>query len=316
MAKHVIILIPVYNDFASLQILVPALEAAVRNTTETGFSLLIVNDGSTNATSLPVTSVFDIELVNLRRNIGHQKAIAVGLSHIHENKKFDKVVIMDADGEDRPEDVLRLLKASDENEERIVFAKRKSRQNGLSFSIFYFLYKVLFRFLTGKKISYGNFMVIPKNQLNRLVYYSEIWNHLSAGVIKSGIPFIAVAADKGGRYADLSKMNFISLVLHGLGAISVFLELVASRLLILSFFLILFSSAIILVVLIIKSFTDLAIPGWASSILSSMIGILLQGFLLSLFTIFLFLSSQSQRKLIPAYHYKEYTSSIETILHA
>jgi polyisoprenyl-phosphate glycosyltransferase len=104
-------------------------------------------------------------------------------------------------------------------------------------------------------------------------------------------------------------------VLHGLGAISVFLEKVAARLLILSFILIVVSIIGIVIVLGIKWFTNLAIPGWASTILSAMLIVLLQGFLLSLFTIFLFLSSQSQRKFIPAHHYKDYTGSIETFAH-
>jgi hypothetical protein len=44
-----------------------------------------------------------------------------------------------------------------------------------------------------------------------------------------------------------------------------------------------------------------------------MLIVLLQSFLLSLFTIFLYLSSQSQRKFIPANHYEDYTASVETI---
>ena len=159
-------------------------------------------------------------------------------------------------------------------------------------------------------------MVMPKNKLDKLVHYREILSHLSAGIIKSKLPFITIPANRGKRYAGASKMNFTSLILHGLGAIAVFLEQVASRLLILSFTLILVAIIVIIAIIGIRYFTNLAIPGWASTILSSMLIVLLQGFLLSLFTIFLFLSSQSQRKFIPAFHYKEYTASTETIPHA
>ena len=315
MKESVIIVIPVYNDFNSLKILIRNLETALAADTGKKYSILVINDGSTQPTDIPPSRSFDISVFHLHRNMGHQKAITIGLSYIHDKVGCDYAVIMDGDGEDRPEDVPALLKISENNSGAIVLASRKERQESWRFKFFYSIYKMVFRWLTGYKISFGNFMVIPAQKLNKLVHYSEIWNHLPAGIIKSGLPLIAVPVDRGGRYAESSKMSFSSLVLHGLGAISVFLEKVAGRLLILSFMLIVVSIAVIVVVLGIRSFTDLAIPGWASTILSAMLIVLLQGFLLSLFTVFLFLSSQSQRKFIPAHHYKDYTGSIETIPH-
>ena len=102
-------------------------------------------------------------------------------------------------------------------------------------------------------------------------------------------------------------------MIHGLGAIAVFIETIATRLLIFSLILIGVSLLAILVLVGVKAFTDLAIPGWTSTVISAMLVILLQSFLLSLFTIFLYLSSQSQRKFIPAHHYKDYTGPVETI---
>ena len=97
--------------------------------------------------------------------------------------------------------------------------------------------------------------------------------------------------------------------------IGVFIEVIASRLLLFSFFLIAISIIAIAVILFIKIFTDKAVPGWATSALSSMLIVLLQSFLLSLFTIFLFLSAQGQRKFIPALHYQDYVRSVETFAH-
>ena len=108
-------------------------------------------------------------------------------------------------------------------------------------------------------------------------------------------------------------MSFTSLLIHGLGAIAVFIEIIASRLLIFSLLLIGISLIVILGLLGIKTFTDRAIPGWTSTVISAMLIILLQSFLLSLFTIFLYLSSQSQRKFIPAKHYKDYAGAVETV---
>ena len=108
-------------------------------------------------------------------------------------------------------------------------------------------------------------------------------------------------------------MNFTRLLMHGLGAIAVFTEVIASRLLVFSFLLIGFSLFVILLLLGIKTFSDLALPGWTSIVISSMLVVLLQSFLLSLFTLFLYFSSESQRKFIPAQHYRDFTGQLETV---
>ena len=313
MAEQIIILIPVFNDEESLNKLLAELAMSYKEFTETRFSILVVDDGSSANLKINVSSQFSLKILHLLRNIGHQKAIAIGMAYIKENLSCDKVLVMDADGEDRPEDAVALLKESVKKPGEIIFAKRKSRQEGTGFRLFYRLYKFSFRILTGKKIAFGNFLVMPKPLLDKVVHYSEIWNHIAGGILKAGLPYSSITTHRGKRYGGQSKMNFHSLLIHGLGAISVFIEVIASRLLIFSLVLIGFSLLVILSVIGIKTFSDLAIPGWTSTVVSAMLIILLQSFLLSLFTIFLYLSSQSQRKFIPALHFKDYIGPVVTI---
>ncbi|MEI2739522.1 MAG: glycosyltransferase family 2 protein [Chitinophagaceae bacterium] len=313
MAEQVVILTPVYNDGESLNILLTELSVSLKGFSDTKFSVLVVDDGSSEKLKINVPPAFSLQILHLQRNIGHQKAIAIGLAYIKENLSCDKVLVMDSDGEDRPDEATALLHNSASNVGKIIFAQRKSRQEGKGFRFFYRLYKFAFRILTGKKIAFGNFLLMPKPLLDKAVYYSEIWNHVAGGIIKTGLPYSSIHTNRGKRYAGQSKMNFHSLLIHGLGAIAVFIEVIASRLLIFSLTLIGVSLLAILVLVGIRSFTDLAIPGWTSTVVSAMLIILLQSFLLSLFTIFLYLSSQSQRKFIPARHYKDYTGAVETI---
>lgn len=313
MAEQIIILTPVYNDEESLNTLLNELAVSLTELTAFKFSVLVVDDGSTDKLEIKVPAPFTLQILHLQRNIGHQKAIAVGLAYIKENLPCNKVLVMDSDGEDKPEDAAGLLRHSTSNPNKIIFAQRKSRQEGKGFRFFYRIYKFAFGVLTGKRIAFGNFLLMPKSLLDKAVYYSEIWNHIAGGIIKTGLPYTSIATNRGKRYAGQSKMNFNSLLIHGLGAIAVFIEVIASRLLIFSLTLITISLVAILAVVGIKSFTDLAIPGWTSTVVSAMLIILLQSFLLSLFTIFLYLSSQSQRKFIPAKHYKDYTGPVETI---
>jgi len=308
MNEITVILIPVYNDWPSLSRLIVDLEQLAA-TTEGKLQLLIVNDGSFESYKLD-TSLPNTKIIHLTARLGHQKSIAVGLSYIHHSIACKNVLIMDADGEDRPADAIQLLKHAKDNPDKLIIGKRNKRRDGNIFKIYYAIYKLLFRLLTGKEISFGHFMVIPKMAADRLVFMSDIWNNLAATILKAELPFHKVDTNKGARYDGNSKMNFHSLVLHGLSAISVFIENISVRLLNFSFIIIGFSSVVILIVLAIKWFTVLAIPGWASVILSTIIIVLLQGFLLSLFTIFLFLSSQSNRKFIPARHYTDYMGKI------
>ncbi|MBI5858468.1 MAG: glycosyltransferase family 2 protein [Sphingobacteriales bacterium] len=313
MAEKIIILLPFLNDEESLNRLLTEMGDTLKEFQEAAFSVLIVDDGSSDDFKIAAPTFFSVQVLHLQRNIGHQKAIAVGLAYIKENIPCGKVLVMDADGEDRPPDAASLLKESTGNPDKIIFAQRKSRQQTTHFKFFYRLYKFVFRLLTGKKIAFGNFMVLPRRSLEKIVYYSEIWNHLAGGILKAGLPYSAILTHRGKRYAGKSRMSFHSLLMHGLGAIAVFTEVIASRLLVFSLVLIGISLLAILALIGTKSFTDLAIPGWTSTVISAMLIILLQSFLLSLFTIFLYLSSQSQRKFIPAQHYKDYTGLAETI---
>jgi polyisoprenyl-phosphate glycosyltransferase len=313
MPDSIIILIPVFNDNESLNTLLAELGNSLLEETGSKFSILVIDDGSGETISIKNNERIPLRVLHLQRNIGHQKAIAIGLAYIKENLPCDKVLVMDADGEDRPADAVVLLKASATNPGSVIFAHRKSRQEGTGFRLFYRLYKLAFRMLTGKKIAFGNFMVMPGSLLNKVVYYSEIWSHVAGGILKTGLPYAAIETHRGKRYSGQSKMNFNSLLIHGLGAIAVFIEVIASRLLVFSLSLIGISLIAILALVGIRTFTHLAIPGWTSTVVSAMLIVLLQSFLLSLFTIFLYLSSQSQRKFIPAHHYKDYTGPIETI---
>lgn len=310
MITSVTILIPVYNDWEAIPELLNGLADKLP---DAGFSyrILLVDDGSFDKPVMPEAHQFAISILHLHRNIGHQKALAIGLAYIRDNFPCDKVLVMDSDGEDRPEDAALLLNTSAAEPDKIICARRASRSEDSRFRIFYWFYKATFRMLTGKRISFGNFLVIPAGLLQKLVYYTEIWSHLAGGIIKTGLPYQQTDTSRGKRYNGSSKMNFHALLLHGLGAIAVFIELIATRLLVFSLALIGFSLLVIGILLGIKLFSTMAIPGWTSTVISAMLIILLQSFLLSLFTVFLYLSAQTQRKFIPAKHYTDYTGSIE-----
>ena len=308
------ILLPVYNDEASLQLVLADMENELKPLIR-DLGVFVVNDGSTTWELEKMHFSFPVKIIHLVRNLGHQKAITIGLAYLKENCPGTTVVVMDSDGEDKVTDIKKLIALNKNSSGEIVFASRGRRTNGKRFKLFYYLYKMSFYLLTGKRISFGNFALIPYPALSKLVYYTEIWNNFPGGVMKSGLTYSSLQIERGSRYAGRSKMNFTSLLLHGLGALAVFLEIIITRIAIISFLLMLFAVIAIIAIVAIRLTTSLAVPGWASTFSSSMLIVLLISFIISLIAIFIYLSTQSQHKIIPALHYKDYILPTESINH-
>jgi hypothetical protein len=309
--KKIYCLTPVFNDWESLHVLISQIEKIQVDNSKITFSLIVVNDGSTEENKIVLKNNFtDINILNLKVNIGHQRAIAVGLQYIYNEKDdYDYVVVMDCDGEDKPEDVLLLIeKAIIEDSKKIIFAQRKKRQESILFKTGYLFYKYLFYFLTGQKINFGNFSVIPKKILVKVVHQNNIWNHYSGGIIQSKIPFEKVLLDRGKRYHGVSKMNFNNLIIHGLSSIAVYFDFLSLRILRYSLYGIGLCFISVMYIFYQKMFTNNAIPGWASSLILIISGIILQLFSVTLIVLLLQLSS---RKNINAPNPKIYLDFIE-----
>ncbi len=142
---------------------------------------------------------------------------------------------MDADGEDRPEDLPRLVAAFEEHHrKKIVFAERRRRTESLLFRSFYWLYRQMHLVLTGLRVRVGNFSILPASAVESLMAVPETWNHVAAAVFKSRLSYDTIPTTRGFRIAGRSSMNFVALVVHGLSALSVFGEIVGVRLLVAS----------------------------------------------------------------------------------
>ncbi len=313
MQNDIIILMPLYNDWECFYLLLDKIQMTLPSDISQHVSFVLVNDCSTESLDHnKIRSSHDITIINLVRNLGHQRAIAIGLSYIASTCKCDKVIVMDADGEDRPEDLLLLLSDSNSNKD-IIFAKRTKRNEGLIFSIFYKSYKLLFRMLTGRTINFGNFSLIPYNLLRKLVFVSEIWNHFPGGVIRSRLPFKSLPLERGIRLSGTSKMNYISLLIHGISSISVFIEMVAVRLIAITAPLIILSVLGIIVIITLSFSSHFTIPGWATFLMLIFLMFLFQVFFIGLFLIFTVLSQRMHKQVLPALEFNAFISDVVTI---
>jgi hypothetical protein len=281
-ALRVVVLMPLRDDWASAAELIRLLDRTICSY-PCILDVLLVDDGSVQCCSSAdfqsqYAVVQTIRILRLRRNLGHQRAIAVGLVHVEQTISCDAVLVMDADGEDTPDGALQLVRAFSESHHgtQAIFAERSRRTETFVFRLFYRLYKVLHLILTGISVRVGNFSVLPSAYLGTIVVMSELWNHYAAAVFRSGLPFTTVPIPRGYRIAGTSRMNFVSLTVHGVSAMSAFGDVVGVRLLIASMAGSIMAALGILVVAAIRLFTDKAIPGWASFSIGTLAIVLMQ----------------------------------------
>ncbi len=315
-----IILIPLFNDwdtFAKLAVQLDAVLAASHHEAD----ILIVDDASVvdpdpRAAFGPYGAIRRLEVLRLRRNLGHQRAIAIGLTYIQAQMAtaYEAVVVMDGDGEDAPEDVPRLLAQLEaEGGRRIVFAERTRRSESLTFRFFYFLYRHLHYLLTSVRVRVGNFSAIPRRRLESLVAVSELWNHYAAAAFHSRQPYCTIPTQRARRLGGRSSMNFVALVAHGLSAISVYREVIGVRLLVLAISLALLAGLGVAVTVFLRLATTLAIPGWATSATGLLLIVLLQAMMLSFVFCFVILGDRNGTTFLPLRDYLYFTAGTHTL---
>ncbi len=222
--KKIIILIPVYNDWESLNKLLSEINENIKFFSEINFECLIVNDASTiQPPELKKPSNFlSIELLNMKENRGHARCNAFGIRYVFQNKEFDNLILMDGDGEDRPEEIKNLIKKIKEDPSLSVVAKRVKRSEGPFFQSLYQLHKLITFIFTGKNINFGNYSILTRNDVEKLYSKASLWSSFS-GSVKKNIKFLnEINSIRGLRYFGPSKMSLFKLIIHSLSIIAVF----------------------------------------------------------------------------------------------
>jgi len=313
------ILIPVYNDWASVQQLLPLIDGELETAGAVG-DVLLANDGSDQlppeSWAFPGRSVRTIRLLRLRRNLGHQRAICVGLCHLRSVAECTRVLIMDGDGEDAPGDIPRLLTAIEMSENvRIVFAERIKRSEGWLFALFYALYRFLHRALVGHRVRVGNFSVMNRECLESLCTSSELWNHFAASAFATRQSMALVKTHRARRLSGKSKMSFAGLVMHGLSALSVFSDRIGTRLLIATSFATVVALGGMIAVIMIRLGTNYAIPGWATTVLGILLLLTVQIATFMFTFCFLILFARGSNPFVPVRDYQHFVANIEEVWH-
>ena len=242
MATYTFIL-PTYNDWKSISILLNQIEKYLKKIKNT-YKVLIINDNSSEINNFKFNRnkfFKEIEILNLRENIGSQKAIATGLKYVSKNKKDinEKFIIMDSDGEDDPKKILNIIDLIKKNEKtEIITMNRSIRKESLFFSILYEIHLIITFLITFNYIRFGNFSFLNKKIINKVTKKNDLWLAYSATIKKYFFNRHSILASRRKRISGKSKMSYLGLINHSINIQSVFKKNILIYYLIYSFILI------------------------------------------------------------------------------
>ena len=223
--KHIIV-VPVYNDWKSLNKLLLKLDKYLGRGKGIKNEILVINDNSSKKVNIKkrkFKSIKKIKTIFLKKNLGSQKAIAVGLSYLKTIKENFFVTVMDSDGEDDPLQVRKMLNVAIKNPNHVITSNRKQREEPLIIIALYKLHLLLTFLFTWKWISFGNFSTFNKKNLNKILSNNSSWYAHSSAILKN-CSIIRLYSKRQKRYFDKSNLGMLSLIEHSLRVNAVFYE--------------------------------------------------------------------------------------------
>ena len=222
--KKFIILIPIFNDWKSFEKLLSEVNDNIKNIKEVQFDCVVVNDCSTikNPKIKIPLKINSIRIIHMKKNKGHARCNAFAIKYLSKNVDFDYLILMDGDGEDRPEELRLLINKVFSEPGKSVVAKRIKRSEGFLFQMLYRIHKYLTLLTTGKLINFGNYSCLSRADLKMISNKASLWSSYS-GTFKQNIKnYNEIDSTRGTRYFGPSQMSLFKLLIHSFSIIAVF----------------------------------------------------------------------------------------------
>ena len=216
------ILLPLYNDWRSCNILIKKINEQLRKKKRFG-NILILDDASTqkiNVTRSGLKNIRKIKVLKLKKNLGSQKIISIGLDYI-KNEKNKIIVIMDSDGEDDVNQINNLIDTANKNKNYIAVASRVKRKEHLIFRTLYKIHLIVTFLLTFNWISFGNYSSFHSSNIKKILKNNSSWLAYSSCVAKN-CKIIKISTNRQKRFFGKSKLSFLGLFNHSFRVLSVF----------------------------------------------------------------------------------------------
>jgi len=222
--NNIFIIVPTFNDSRSLNKLLFILDKKVSKRNAI-FRVVIVNDCSSEKIILERKKFYNIKnikILNLKKNVGSQKAIYIGLKYIKKYKYKSVISILDSDGEDNPYKLKKLIQLAAKENKVIFVANRSKRLENIFLRILNKIRLLITFILTGKNINFGNFSAFSSENLKNVFSNTNLWLAYSGGILKNCKKVKLINIEKKKRYYGTSKVNLKFLIDHSIKIICVF----------------------------------------------------------------------------------------------
>ncbi len=222
--KKISILIPAYNEQEVLEHLYQRLGKLANDNRSYDFEFLFVNDGSRDKTLELIQSYAKIDnrvsYINLSRNFGKEIAMIAGFDYV----TGDAMVIIDADLQDPPELIPRMIKYWEDGYDD-VYAKRNSREGETWFkkSSSRWFYKILQKTTNIPiQIDTGDFRLLDRRCIEALKQIRETQRYTKGMFSWIGFNKKEITYDRDPRIAGSSKWNYLKLFNFAIDGITSF----------------------------------------------------------------------------------------------
>lgn len=213
MKKLVSILVPCYNEEASLPQMYEEIRSLMESTTDYDWELFLINDGSCDNTIDIIKELYEkdsrISYIDLSRNFGKEKAMLAGFDYVN----GDCMVIMDADLQDPPSLIPEMLNYWNEGYDD-VYAKRNSRgkESWLRKKLSILFYTILDHSARYEILrNVGDFRLLDRKCINALKQLRESERYTKGLFCWIGYKKKEILFDRGNRVAGQSKWNYHAL---------------------------------------------------------------------------------------------------------
>jgi polyisoprenyl-phosphate glycosyltransferase len=262
------VVVPVFNEVAVLEVLCRRLRTALTQCNTT-FEIVFVNDGSRDGSAELLDrlalSCAEVRVIHLSRNFGHQAAILAGLEHA----RGDAVVLMDSDLQDPPEAIGKLLEQWQSGYD-VAYAIHTDRKEAMwKRMLFGAFHRVLSSIAnTPIPVDAGNFGLIDARVAKSLTEFGERDRYLPGLRSWVGFKQIGVPVERGSRYDNRPRVSIGGLFRLAKTAIFSFSSLPLAMFGWIGWISFTMFLAVSGYSVYCKFFTDLAVPGWTSELVT------------------------------------------------
>ncbi len=213
-APQLSIVIPAYNEAESLPILLEQIQAATKTHAYHPAEVIFINDGSTDATASVLDALSQtqqtqqclVHVIHFKRNQGKAEALMAGF----DAATADIVITMDADLQDDPSEIPKLIETLNNENYDVVSGWKYPRKDPIEKRAFSFVFNRVTAFSTGVKLHDMNcgFKAYRAEVVKELHLYGDLHRYIPILAHQAGYKVGEVKVRHHPRRFGVSKYGF------------------------------------------------------------------------------------------------------------